>query len=151
MIVQVAAQWMILFEKSINSTMRKIDDSFLRTAAGLRQIFVNYMIPGVFGRLLSFLAASKIITMLAYVHTSSFLCSRAIWLLAPLQMYLNIFSRTPRFIETGLPSSNSTPASPPSPASPSMARRTCSSVSDQDFVALEVFCDKPGLDVDSEW
>lgn len=43
------------------------------------------------------------------------------------QIYRNMLSRTPRFIETGLPSSSSAPDSPPSPALPSIAAFNSSS------------------------
>jgi hypothetical protein len=42
-------------------------------------------------------------------------------------MYLNILFLTLLFIDTGCPSSNSTPASPPSPARPAIFRRSSSS------------------------
>ena len=46
------------------------------------------------------------------------------------QIYRNMFSRTPRFIAAGFPSSNSMPASPPSPAKPSRTLRISSSICD---------------------
>lgn len=43
------------------------------------------------------------------------------------QMYLNMLFLTPLFIDTGCPSSSSTPASPPSPARPAIFCRSSSS------------------------
>jgi hypothetical protein len=43
------------------------------------------------------------------------------------QMYLNMLFLTLLFIDTGCPSSSSTPASPPSPARPAIFRRSSSS------------------------
>lgn len=52
------------------------------------------------------------------------------------QIYLNILFFTLRFIETGWPSSNSTPDSPPSPLRPAIFRRSSSSISAMVFFFL---------------
>lgn len=65
------------------------------------------------------------------------------------QMYRNMFSRTPLFIATGFPSSNSTPDSPPSPAKVSMALRISSSASAMVFWYFLGLLDASPLFVDS--